>query len=271
MASAEERYSGRRVTAGNDPTGEIRYLVREAAMHGEAVAAILAASPNLLDPWGSGILFIPRLNVTADELGEGYWDGAAYYGRLMQTGESEESFDTFGGSEHIASAWNGVYQRIPDPGADPAPPDHRDLIAVRGDTVQGVDRDVSAYNFILTHCLASWALTPAYRYTLYTLTNCVNSAPFKGYAPGECRFRGVQGGRRGQGDYQLAYHFTARPNVQRTFTFASGQTAQVTKAGWDYLWEDLFETVEAGTLVKRLQAVYTDQVYPYGDLNALGI
>ncbi|HQL54779.1 MAG TPA: hypothetical protein PLQ87_08720 [Phycisphaerae bacterium] len=262
-----EKFESRQVTTGQNPSVELRYVIRGTNSDVEARAALLAGSPATYDPWGSGWFYLPRDTVTVQPVGDLLWEGIVRYGPVPQTEQSVFNFDTGGGTQHITHALATVARYAP-PGK--TAPDCKGAIGVTTDSVEGVDITVPVYQFSETHYLADTLVTPAYKATLFGLTGKVNSAGFKGFAAGEVLFLGAAGSKRGSGDWEITYRFAASPNVTN---LTIGDITGINKKGWEYLWvrySDSEDTV-AKALVKKPVAVYIEQVYPYGDLGLLGI
>ncbi len=262
-----EKFESRQVTTGQNPSVELRYVIRGTNDDIEARNALLAGSPATYDPWGSGLIFLPRDTVTVQPVGDLLWEGIVRYGQVPQTDAAVFSFDTGGGTQHITHSRATIARYAP---YGQVAPDCKGAIGVTPDSVEGVDITVPVYQFAETHYLADAVVTPAYKATLFALTGAVNSQPFKGLAAGECLFLGAAGTQRGQGDWELAYRFAASPNVTN---LTIGDITGISKKGWEYLWVRYADTEDttAKVLVKRPAAVYVEQVYPYGDLTALGI
>ncbi len=268
-----EKVESRRVTTGDNPAAEYRYVIRGTADPVAARTALLATSPTLVDVWGGGFKFLPRVAETVEPISPdeftdtGLWEGIVNYGLLPQTGESVFSFDTGGGTQHITNSLGTVARYAP---AGAVAPDCKGALGVTADSVEGVDITVPVYQFVETHYLPDSVVTPAYKATLFALTGKVNSAAFKGFAAGECLFLGAAGTQRGQGDWELTYRFAAYPNVTN---LTIGDITGIAKKGWEYLWVRYTdsEDVSAKALVKRPTAVYIEKVYEYGNLSLLGI
>lgn len=262
-----EKFESRLVTTGANPSVELRYAIRGTNDDVEARDALVAESPALYDPWGGGLLFLPRDTVSIQPVGDLLWEGIVRYGNVPQTNQSIFSFDTGGGAQHITQSLANVARYAP---AGQTAPNFKGAIGVTADSVEGVDITVPIYHFAETHYLADAAVTPAYKLTLFTLTGKVNNAAFKGFAAGECLFLGAAGTKRGQGDWEIGYRFAASPNVTG---MTVGDISGIDKKGWEYLWVRYADAEDAvaKALVKKPMAAYVEQVYPYGDLSALGI
>ncbi|MEW6249190.1 MAG: hypothetical protein AB1716_00960 [Planctomycetota bacterium] len=262
-----EKFESRQVTTGQNPSVELRYVIRGTNEDVEARTALLAGSPAMYDPWGGGLLFLPRDTVTVQPVGDMLWEGIVRYGPVPQTQESTFTFDTGGGTQHVTHSLATVARYAP-PGK--TAPDFKGAIGVTADSVEGVDITVPVYQFAETHYLPDSVVTPAYKLTLFALTGKVNSAAFKGFAAGEVLFLGAAGSRRGSGDWEITFRFAGSPNVTN---LTIGDITGINKKGWEYLWVRYQDTEDtaAKALVKRPIAAYIEQVYSYGDLNLLGI
>ncbi|MEW6249206.1 MAG: hypothetical protein AB1716_01040 [Planctomycetota bacterium] len=265
--TVEEKFESRQVTTGSNPAVELRYVIQGTDDDVTARAALVSASPTTYDPWGGGLLFLPRETVTIQPLGPELWEGIVRYAPVPQTDESVFSFDTGGGTQHITHSLATIARYAP---AGKTAPDFKGAIGVTSDSVEGVDIAVPVYQFAETHYLPDASVTPAYKSTLFSLTGKVNSLAFKGFAAGEVLFLGAGGAKRGQGDWEITYRFAASPNAPN---LTIGDITGIAKKGWEYLWVRYADTEDtaAKALVKRAIAVYVEQVYPYADLNLLGI
>jgi hypothetical protein len=267
-----EKVESRRVRTGTDPAVELRYVVLGTADSVAAREALLAESPGLLDPWGTGLVWLPRVNLTLEPIAdEASWEASVYYGLLPQTGQAEFSFDTGGGTVHQTQSRKTVFKKSGNL-FQPKAPDFGGAIGVQDNGVEGVDVASPNYTFAETHYLAEALITPAYKGTLCQLTGCVNDSPFRGLLAGECLFLGASGSRRGQGDWAVTYRFAGSPN--RIVNIGDNPLLQnIPKNGWDYLWI-LYrrqEDTECGVLVQWPEAVYVERVYEYANFAALGI
>lgn len=95
-----EKFESRLVTTGANPSVELRYTIRGTDDDVEARNALVANSPALYDPWGGGLLFLPRDTVSVQPVGDLLWEGIVRYGTIPQTNESVFSFHTGGGAQH---------------------------------------------------------------------------------------------------------------------------------------------------------------------------
>jgi len=267
--SVEEKVDSREVTTGDNASAVLRYVIRGTADDGEAKSALADAAPESYDDLVRKGREVSPVFVDIGNPEGSVWEGVARYGRTPrpETGESEFSFDTGGGTQHIT-------QSLATVGKHAAPgqtaPDFRGAIGVTGQSIEGVDIHVPVYNFVETHYLPAAYVTGSYKVTLFHLTGKVNDASFRGLSSGEVLFLGASGSARSGEDWEITFRFAASPNRR---DIAVGSITGIDKNGWEYMWvtyEDA-EDEDSGRLVKRPVAVYVEQVYEYGDFSRLGI
>jgi hypothetical protein len=265
-ATLHELFAGRTETMGAKPKAEIAYVVLGAADEAEVRTIAQVQIP-------SAYLGIPRSSITLDErLNATTWKVRAAFevsdSTPTETPQPVFSFDTGGGTQHITQSLQTVGRYGPQASAALG-----GAIGFDGQNVAGVDITVPVYQFSEAHVFSPVFVTPAYPIALMGLTGSVNNGPFRGFAPGEVLFLGASGSRRGQGiddPWEIAFKFAASPN--RT-GLTVGTITGIQKRGWDYLWVQYGEDVDAAakTLIKKPTAVYVEQVYPFGNFAALGI
>ena len=265
--TVDEKFESRFVTTGQSPSIELRYIVRGTNDQQEVTSAVGGESPETYDAYGSGLLFYPRNDITVQPIGHELWEGIVHYGPIPQTNASTFSFDTGGGTQHITQSGFTANKYAAQ---GETAPDFKGAIGVTADGVEGVDITVPVYQFVETHYLLDTAVTEAYRGTLFSLTGRVNISPFKGFAVGECLFLGAAGGKRAGGDWEIAFRFAGSPNMTGLVV---GDITGIAKQGWEYLWVRYADFLDqaARAIVKRPVAAYVERVYPYGELNTLGI
>jgi hypothetical protein len=86
-------------------------------------------------------------------------------------------------------------------------------------------------------------------------------------------FLGASGNRSGNHSddaWALTFRFAASPNRQ---DLTVGAITGIAKDGWDYLWVQYGNAVDADAqaLIRSPVAAYVERVYPRGDFTALGI
>ena len=254
----DEKFDSREATEGESPGVELRYVVQGTDDDLQVKSLVAATAPAIYDG-------LKRDGYTIKPLGGGVWECAVQYVRFVS--ESQFTFDTGGGTQHITQSLATVQAKAP-PGK--VAPNFQGAIGVTHDNVEGVDITVPVYNFTETHYFDDLLVTGAYKAALFFLTGKVNVAAFRGFAPGEVLFLGASGSKRGRDDWEITFRFAASPNVTG---LTVGNIAGINKSGWDYLWVRYAdaEDTNAKALVKRPIAAYVERVYEFGDFSALGI
>jgi hypothetical protein len=254
-----ERFDSKQLQESkDDPTHDLIYMIMNTESYSVAKGLMAGTVPPKV-----GELFLDNYRVT--HLGNGVWEGTAHY--VKWKSESQYSFDTGGGTQHIS-------QSIANVGGYAAPgfiaPNFYGAIGVTDDRVEGTDITVPVFNFTETHYILNELVTPAYKLALFNLTGKVNGSGFKGFAKGEVLFLGASGSKRGLEDWEITFRFAASPNVAG---LSLGSITGISKEGWNYLWVRFTddEDATAKALIKRPVAAYVEQVYPYGNFSGLGI
>ena len=254
----DERFDSRGATESSDPTAELIYVVQGTDDDLQVRALVAATAPTTY----AGL---KRDNFTLETFGAGIWECKVHY--IEFSSESQFSFDTGGGTQHITQSRANV-QRQAAPGF--VAPNFLGAIGVSNDRVDGTDIIVPVFNFTETHYLADALVDGAYKLALFHLTGKVNGNPFKGFAAGEVLFLGASGSKRGFDDWEITFRFAASPNA---INLSLGAITGINKEGWHYLWIRFVddEDVAAKSLIKRPVAAYVEQVYDYGNFSSLGI
>ncbi len=264
MVEVHEKIESRRIVVhALNPSAELLYLVSGSNNDAEVIAAVAAASPVL---YQVDALFLPRESIVPAVVENGFdlWEVTVRYAPVQIVGESVYSFDTRGGTQHIQAGLST--NRYP---ADA--PNFEGLIGVsNGGDVDGVDIVIPQAQFSETHIVPNDTVTEAYKGVVIALTGRVNNRLFKGLRPGECLFLGAVGTRRGLGDWEISYYFSASENLNN---LTIGGITGIAKKGWEYLWVlyDWSEDSQAKRLVRKPIGVYAEKVYRDADLSALGI
>ncbi|HHM13125.1 MAG TPA: hypothetical protein ENJ16_06195 [Planctomycetaceae bacterium] len=256
-----EKFDSREATVGVDsPNIDLLYVVQGTDNDAVVKATVESTIPAIYD----GLVF-QDYHITP--LGAGVWEVSVRYGKKepKDTGESQFSFDTGGGTTHITQSLQTVARYAP-PGK--VAPDFRGAIGVTHDSVEGTDITIPVYNFTETHYVDASLVTGAYKATLFALTGKTNNAAFKGFARGEVLFLGASGSLRSQEDWEITFRFAASPNVTG---LVIGDIAGIDKKGWEYLWVRYADAEDQNVLVKKPIAVYVERVYEEGDFSLLGI
>jgi hypothetical protein len=240
---------------------------------------------------------------TLDYLGDDAWQLTVNY---VSRGADDDlkpdplrrsrSFDTAGGTQHITQTplWNqftqseigGVITRTPAGDAEKrypvtgptAAPVQYGAIGVDGDSVQGVDIVIPAFQWTENYDVPAQYVTANYARVVASLTGCVNNAVFRGFAAGEVLFIGGTGSQdwdqeKGDSPWSLSYRFVASPNADGTTLpkLKVGDIVDIEKKGHEYLWVRYEDSVTDDTLLKKPKHVYVNQVYYTANFAALGI
>ena len=198
----------------------------------------------------------------------GMWNiSVRYASDWVGTGESTFTFNTAGGTQHIDHALSHVQTYNSSGGHAPTSQDGW-LGVDNAGNVQGMDRPTAAFGCQATLYVEPSVLTTDYVALLYNLTDTVNSNTFTitadgisiTFDPGECRFDGATGSRRGYGDVELTLNWSAAPNL--TNVTVAG-VPNVTKDGWDVLSVRTQLAVDSTNFIiaPKLQYLFIDQIY----------
>ena len=265
-----EKFDSRPAATGDNPTAELRYVIKGAADEAQALTALksTASSTYTVDGWT-----LVRQTCKVEPVGDGSdcWDGIAQYGRMSsakkEVGQSSFSFDTGGGTMHVTQAKAHVASYAP---SGKTPPDYSGAIGVTQTEVEGCGITVPVYNFSETHYFAAGYVTGSYKATLFALTGRTNNAAFKGFAEGEVLFLGASGSQRGDDSWEITFRFAASPNVTG---LTIGSITGIAKKGWEYLWVQYqdAEDDDSKSIVKRPAFVHIERVYDAGNYAGLGI
>jgi hypothetical protein len=228
---------------------------------------------------------LTRQSIRVRQVGQELFEVEADYGPAddedsqeePETGGSEESFDTSGGTQHITTAIARKFGKGKGPGGPIADaPDNGKAINVRRSgtevRVDGVDIVVPTLKLVRTHYLPASIVTSDYIKTLARLTGKTNKDPWKGFAAGELLFLGAQGQRRGRGDWAVTFTHDASENITgMSVGEGTYEISGIDKRGWEYFWVEWQTTAGSTSLVPQPRYAYVDQVYREGDYALLGI
>lgn len=183
------------------------------------------------------------------------------------------AFDTTGGTEHINFSRKTILRIKPASHDYAEAPSMGGAIGVDGEQITGCDITVPVYKFTETHYFSDQFVNAAYRRTLFELTGTVNDKQFRDFDAGEVLFLGASGSKRGQGDWEITFHFAVSPNRRNWCPDNLWQAgfAKFDKDGWDYMWVHYGNDISGGVLVKKPKAVYIERVYPRANFQRLKI
>lgn len=240
----------------------------------DALAALLATAPESISVNGDTLTRDPQ-GVEVEDWGTQLWRGSVTYsdpnasggGGGLDVGESQWTFDTGGGTQHIYFGKETL-----DKVADDTTADFANAIAVNenGDP-GGVDIVSPAFTFEITKVFTSAQVDSTYINTLYSLTGKVNDSTFQGIPARNCLFLGARGTTRGDGNVELTFRFAANPGLSNA-TVAG--IAGVSAGGWDVVWVH-YKTKPDASLpnvrIPEATQVNVERVYDSGDFSELNL
>jgi hypothetical protein len=222
----------------------------------------------------SSVLFgsLFRTKIDATEIGPQMYECEINYGPIdkkePEAGDVSWRFDTTGATKHVAHA---IAHIATYPTSD-APYDHKSLIGVTSDSVDGVDVQDRAFKWSETHQLAIGSYGFTYGAILGEYTGRYNTASFRGFAAGTVKFCGANGGKSGKDPdlVEVTFNFEVSPSDTN---LAVGDITGIAKGGWDYLWVRCAEKKDdtMKTTVLTPVQVEIDQVMKSFDFSTLGI
>jgi hypothetical protein len=192
------------------------------------------------------------------------WTWRAAYNYKPPESAIRWGFDTTGGSIKVTHSKNTT--RYPSNA-----PNFNGAIQVQNGEPQGADVIIPALKLTATYRWPKNTVTTGYVNTLSSLSGCVNSGGFGGYAAGELLFLGASGEITPNLPTEIVYQFAASANA--TGLSISGIVTGIAKKGHELLWV-LFEDEEDATaqrLTKRPLAAYVERVYTEASFATLGI
>lgn len=246
--------------------GELDFLITGTNDYVAALGAMATyiTANSLQTLGGMPLQSVGRLERISEEI----WTCPITYSwQTRAVGESSYNFEIGGGSQKIQQSIQTVDSYAP-PGE--TPPNHFGAINVTRQGIEGVDITLGTYQFSETHYFDIDDVDAAFKLKIFAHAYTVNDSTFQGFAAGEVLFLGASGSQRGEQPWEITFKFAAIPNATG---LSYGSITGIDKKGWDYLWVRYEDDVDdtAFQLVKKPLAVYVEQVYPYTDLNDLGL
>ena len=208
------------------------------------------------------------------------WNATLHYSpRKRKAGDSfDYQFTTTGGTSHITRSFKTYCAKSCI--RDYPVIDFKNGIGYNDNTFEGCDINTPAFSWSQSVCWPLAFVNVYYKKLLARYTCCVNDSPFAGFDAGEVRFDGITNGSiENETDeetgllyyyYKLTYAFSAQPNMT---DLEVGDSGTFTKRGWDYMWTTRIrvDDQKTGNTLQLPRQVNVEQVYPYVNLNALGL
>ena len=244
---------GKRQSGHNPPSETREYRIAGTANSDFARAIALAGTPTVLAT-GMGILY--REDVKLLEHGFNVYYATVPYGaRKNATGQWTWDYDTTGGTLHIKASKSTVARYAP---AGKTAADHKQLIGVHGDEVDGTDIVVPALKINARYRHPMATITLPFVKNLARLTGKVNSDPFLTFAGGEVLFLGSRGSDGTEAEAEASYSFACSENLQNVII---GEITVAKKDGWDYFWLEWEDYADGGKPAKKPRAIHVERVY----------
>lgn len=230
------------------------------------VAAKFLIPPAIATP--SGILY-HNDKIRVKTVGYGIYSINVSYTKF-DMGAIDVEWDTTGGtvrvrqSQRTVGAWKAggdVNDGLPpnDP-AWPNPggaPDHKGLIGVHGDDVDGAEKIIPALKLTVTFKHPVAFVSMSYIKNLASWVGRTNDDMFLEFAPGELLYMGTRGRLSTNSETSVAYEFAASENFLRDI----GDFVQVFKSGHDILWSDDHPVDNKGEGVRQPRWLYVENLY----------
>jgi len=254
-----ELFNSRTEVQSEHATAEFNYVAMGCADEGEVRTLALGLSPVAYNGMvRSSVEITERINADT-------WKVIVRFALADNTKTDPNAplytFDSTGGTQHITQSKStvGMY------GSNP--PDLEGAIGYDGESVNGMEKVVSVWNWQETRYLSDSQIN---LYAYYALTGMVNSDSFEGFDPGQVLFLGASGQQRGTGKWEVTFKFAYSPNL---FNIAVGSITGIAKKGWEYMWVRYADTVDttAKAKVKRPVAVYIESIYDTAPFSILGL
>ncbi len=262
-----EKWDSRKQSTGANARAEKKYIATGTGA--DDPDTVRAAA--ILDETVGALLYVDLIlqSIDAERIAEEACEVVVKYGLLKppEKGDSSYEFSTIGSQQHVTQALSTVSSHTIS--GRPVI-DFKGAIGVTKDGVNGTDIPGRKFDFSETHYLADLAVSDSYKATLYNLTPSWNAAEFRGFPAGTCLYRGTTGGKRGEDQWELTYHFTSTPNEE---DLQIGDIVVPNKLGWDYLdvYYEVIEDAESSRLIKVPRQVDVKRVIQVQSFSQLGI
>lgn len=261
-------------TEGQTQQGELLYLGISddpADTEVEARLSLYAFAPAVR---GTQVI----VDAQADEMeADGFWEGRVTYGSPsynLAAGDTRQSFTTAGGTQHVTVAKEHIATYSVD-SIDPITTKFDGVIGPDEDGgASGTDVDLPIWEERRTYVFTDEEMTTTFKGILFALTAHTNDDDFLYFNEGECKYRGVDGGQRPDGQWEVTFILAGSPNATNLHVPTGlGDIIVAAKKGWDVLSvkykrvEDT-DNVSIGTII---EFVFIDRVYDPADFTLFGI
>lgn len=233
------------------PTLERQYVAGD-----ETDAAVIRAFALNAIPYNiattQGILY--RQDLVIEPNGPSIWYITAPYATNQRaTGQRRLTFDTSGGTINVKASKSTVASYPTGTATD-----HKQLIGVHGDQVDGVETVIPALKISLAFRHPAAYITIAQIKNLARHTGKVNSDTFLTFAPGEVLFLGASGSEGTDAETEVTYQFACQENLQNLII---GGITVAAKDGWDVAWIQYKDAVDSNKPAVQPEYIYVERVY----------
>jgi len=253
----------------SDEEASLHYAIYGAANAGDAYATALAGSPAVCTVSGI-VLYRSRPFVELTPLTPDSYKAKVNYKSEAQqkkdddnkqAGDNEFSFEF--STQHARRTWSR-HTVSRTAAAGQVAPDFGGAIGVTDKGVEGCDIDVPAGGFTEKWTLSETQVTDAYKRLLLGMVGKANLGAWRGWQTYELLFGGASGTSKGDGLWQVTYHFRISPQADN-LAICNGRITVPRKCGWDYVWIRSKETIITVDGVKVLGhvpvAAYVEEIY----------
>jgi hypothetical protein len=270
----------------NDPKAVVHYAVSGAVDDNALVAAIAAQVPTVWTVNGVD-RFID--NYRYKEVGGGCWnvdvsyrkqpnsydlnfDTSASSGKILQSLKTIYGYDCVNGNQGVDATSIIAQGKIKD---------FKRAIGDNGDSVDGCDVPLPAFNFSINVRLKMSGLSSLYISTVADMSGTTNVAPYtiswKGqsmtFLTENLRFLGWTGKETSDDDLDISYKFSYSKGISPADNITIGNSDPISKQGWHYVWVRYKKVPDAGTggLVQVPESAYVERVSNTSDFTLLAL
>ncbi len=254
----------------SDPQHERIYSVDGYADEDSALSAVLGAAPPTVTLQGRELILV---NVNLKVLARSQTFKAKLDWKIPdrkdaaeppETNDSEFGFSVQTQTVNVTHALS--QNRYPS-----TAPSHGTAINVdENGQPQGIDQQFAVAEYTETHWLPESQITVPWFRTISGIVGKTNNATFRNFTARELLLTGVDGSRRGRGDWRVNFRW-AHGTHQTGITVAG--ISSVNKEAHDYVWVTWEKEVDGTANRFKVSAVgvYVARIYDQADYSGLGI
>lgn len=273
MATFRERPRQEATIHYSNPSSKREYAAAGYSTRDDVYTAGVAVWPTT-DTIGAVARFIESVKIT--EVGGGCWDVVVNYSK--NPNQYELSGDIGTQSTKFLQSLETINSYTTDfsPGL---PPDHKKAINVADDKIEGVDVEISKYDFSITKKLSFTTMGGVYLETIRNMTPSVNDNDYTIYwktqtqtfKKGSLKFRGATWKQTQDDTLDITYRFQYSRGISAADNITIGNSDPIVKEGHQYLWVQQGKIPVSGVSVARPLYVYIERVYEYANFLDLAL